>query len=198
VLELTSRDGALDRSERAPFAGVISERLINPGEYVRPDSRVATLVQLDPLRLELSVPEAAVGSCAAGTEVRFRVAAFPGQVFVGRVQYVGASLRPNTRDLLVEAVVPNADQRLRPGMFAVAEVTLEEVLLPAVPGTAIRSDAELATDRVFVVAGGVIEERLVQLGPSLGDRVAIRSGLREGERFVLAQTPDLADGQRVQ
>ena len=182
---------------RAPFDGVVAERLVNTGEYVHADTTIATIVQLDPLRLELSVPEDAVAHFTEGADVSFGVAAFPGETFRGQVRYLGAAVRRATRDLLVEAVVPNPDQRLRPGMFATAEVKLGTVTLPVVPKTAVRSDERAVTDRVLVVAGGKLEERLVHVGITSADSVAIHDGLHEGERVVLAPSDELQDGMVV-
>jgi multidrug efflux pump subunit AcrA (membrane-fusion protein) len=82
-------------------------------------------------------------------------------------------------------------------MFATAEVAIGEVTLPSVPVSAVKSDKEAGTDRVFIVTNRVIEERLVQLGPTSDGFVSIRSGLSAGERVVLAPSPGLADGQRL-
>jgi membrane fusion protein (multidrug efflux system) len=183
---------------KAPFAGLIADRFVNPGEYVRADSRVATVVQLDPLRLELSVPENALASFGVGAEVKFHVPAFPSETFTGKVRFIGATVRRATRDLLVEAVVANKDERLRPGMFAVADVTLGQTSLPAVPKAALRTDERAGTDRVFVVENGRVEERLVRTGHADADSVVIHSGLRAGERVVLRPAANLRDGQRVQ
>lgn len=187
-----------DSVVKAPFDGVIADRFVNPGEYVRPETKVATIVQLDPLRLELSVPEEALSAFQTDAEVHFQVAAFPDQVFIGRVRFVGATVRRSTRDLLIEAVVPNPEQQLRPGMFAVAEVVLGEVVLPVVPEGSIRTEERAGTERVFVVRDGRLEERLVQTGPAAAGFVPIRAGLATGERIVLAPTPDLRDGLAVQ
>lgn len=183
---------------RAPFDGVVAERFVNAGEYVRPDSRVAALVQLDPLRLELAVPEDAVARFSVGAEVEFQVAAFANETFSGRVRFIGAAVRRATRDLVVEAAVENPSERLRPGIFAHAAVALGEVVLPVIPRSALRSDERAGTDRVFVVADGRLEERLVQAEPASDGAVAVRDGLREGERVVLLPAADLRDGLRVQ
>ena len=183
---------------KAPFDGLVADRFVNPGEYVRPDSRVATVVQLDPLRLELSVPENALASFGVGAEVKFHVAAWPQETFTGKVRFIGATVRRATRDLLVEAVVANKDERLRPGMFAVADVTLGQVALPAVPREAVRTDERAGNDRVFVVENGRIEERLVRTGRTEADIVIIQSGVRAGERVVVKPSATLRDGQRVQ
>jgi membrane fusion protein (multidrug efflux system) len=129
--------------------------------------------------------------------VTFRVAAYPAAEFVGTVRFASAAVRPATRDLLVEAEVTNPDERLRPGMFATAELAVGSVTLPSIRRSAVRTDAELGTDRLFVVVNGGVEERLVELGPSVGGLVAVRSGLRPGERVVSSPPPSLADGQRV-
>jgi membrane fusion protein, multidrug efflux system len=183
---------------KAPFAGVVADRQVNPGEYVRPDSKVASVVQLHPLRLELSVPESSLAALAVGAEVKFRVAAWPDETFTGRVRFVGATVRRATRDLLVEAVVPNETERLRPGMFAVAEIELGDVALPVIPRSAVRSDERAGNDRVFVVQDGRLEERLVHLGPSAGDLVGVQAGLSTSERVVLRPSAALRDGLRVQ
>jgi RND family efflux transporter MFP subunit len=183
---------------KAPFDGVVADRFVNQGEYVRPDSKVANVVQLGRLRLEIGVPEAALAAFGPGAEVQFKVAAYPDQTFTGKVRFVGATVRRATRDLLVDAEVDNKDERLRPGMFAVADVKLGESVLPVVPKSALRSDERAGVDRLFVVDNGVIVERLVHKGPATGDLVAIQTGLKDGEKVVTAPSAELRDGLRVQ
>jgi membrane fusion protein (multidrug efflux system) len=187
-----------DALVKAPFDGIVADRFVNPGEYVRADSKVASVVQLDPLRLELSVPEEALSAFGGEAEVHFQVAAWPDDVFTGRVRYLGATVRRSTRDLLVEALVPNPDQRLRPGMFAIAQVVLGQIELPVVPQGSLRGDDENGTQRVFVVKDGRVEERLVQIGAAADGFVPIRAGLTSGERIVLSPSPELRDGVAVQ
>jgi len=186
-----------DAVVRAPFRGVIADRLVSEGEYVHADTRVATLVEIDPLRLELTVPEAAVGTLARDKEVIFEVAAFPGESFHGHVRYLAPAVRRQSRDLLVEAVVGNPQRRLLPGMFATARLVLGSEPRPVVPAAAIKREAE--TDRVYVVANGRAEERLVALGLRDGDAFAVTSGLAAGERVIapVVLFPQLRDGVRV-
>jgi membrane fusion protein, multidrug efflux system len=184
-----------DAIVRAPFRGVIADRLVSEGEYVRAETRVATLVEIDPLRLELSVPEAAVGALTRAKDVRFEVAAFPGETFEGRVRYVGPAVRRQSRDLLVEAVVANPQRRLLPGMFATARLVLGSEPRPIVPAAAVKREGEV--DRVYVVAGGRAEERLVSLGAREADGFAVVSGLRPGERVVAPIVAGLTDGVKV-
>jgi membrane fusion protein (multidrug efflux system) len=186
-----------DAVVRAPFAGLVVERHVTEGEFVRPDMRVVTLVEVEPLRLELAVPEAAFAQIADAQEVAFRVAAFPEETFRGRVRHVGGALRRSSRDLVVEAVVANADRRLRPGMFATADLVVGEAARVVVPAEALRPGSETTSDRVFVVKDGRVEERLVVVEARAGDRVALRGGLSPGERVVTPVSDALRDGLPV-
>lgn len=195
-----ARQGMADKSLsdaaiRAPFAGMIVERDVSVGEFVTPGRRVATLVELDPLRLELTVPELASKAVRVGSPVEFALKAFPNERFSATVRYVGPVLRRATRDLIVEAVVQNPDHKLLPGMFAEAELRMGEQQLPVVPRTALAGVDP--TFRAFVVANGVIEERIVLPGAAQGQDVAILKGLRAGEQIVSRPTPAVVDGARV-
>jgi membrane fusion protein (multidrug efflux system) len=186
-----------DARIRAPFDGIIGERLINVGQYVDRNTRVASEYQPDPLRLELTIPEASLASIHEGVVVNFSVAAFGDEKFTGAIKYISPNVRETTRDLVAEAIVPNADGRLRPGMFAVARVELGEKPKPVVAANTLARDD--SSSRVFVVgADHLIQERLVRLGEQKGDLVAVLSGVRPGENVVVQPGPDVRDGARVE
>jgi membrane fusion protein, multidrug efflux system len=180
---------------RAPFAGVVTERYVEVGQYVRQDSRVVTIVSNDPLRLELAVPEASVGDVRAGAAVTFHVAAYPTRTFTGTVRFVSGALRPATRDLVVEAAVANTDRALKPGMFADVEIVTGSRKLPGIPRSAVVMKDGQA--RAFFVAGGRLEERLVSLGPEVGTSVGIERGAASGDVVVTQDVGALLNGQRV-
>lgn len=180
---------------RAPFAGVVTERQIEVGQYVRQDTRVVTLVSLDPLRLELAVPESEVSKVKVDAEVRFTVAAFPGKQYQGKIRFVSGALRSTTRDLVVEAVVQNPDKTLLPGMFADVELTTGRRKLPGVPKAALQLREGQA--HAFAVVGGRLEERLLSLGPEAGDRVSVLKGAAVGDQMALPPFENLSNGQRV-
>jgi membrane fusion protein, multidrug efflux system len=181
---------------RAPFAGIIAERFIEVGQYVRQDSKVATLVAVDPLRLELAVPEAEVSRVALGAEVAFGVSAYPGRRFTGKIRYVSGVVRASTRDLVVEAVVDNPERALLPGMFADVELSVGSQRLPSVPRSSLVTRGDQA--RLFVVQDGRVEERVVALGPALGERVAVLRGVGPEETVVVSDPDKLQNGQAVQ
>lgn len=185
-----------DTTVRAPFAGVVGERFVSVGDYVTRGTKVATVMRVDPLRVELTVPEQYVSVVAAGRAVTFAVDAYPGETFTGQVRYVSPSIAADTRALTLEAVVPNPADRLKPGFFATAQIE-QAAMLPGllVPATAVRTVA--GTARVFVVAGDRVEERVVMLGQPVGDRVEVTGGLKKGERVVAAGVDRIVDGVRV-
>lgn len=185
-----------DTQIRAPFSGMVVDRGITAGEYVRPDSRVVTLVSVDSLRVELSVPEADLASVKEGMPIEFRVAATGKKsVHTGRVRYIGPAVRQQSRDAIVEAAVENPGHDLRPGMFVTANISLGEQTVPAVPRTAVRVDG--SQRRVFVAAGGRLEERVVQVVERPGNDVPVLVGVKAGEQVVAALSPEVRDGARV-
>ncbi len=186
-----------DTRIRAPFDGIIGERLVNVGQYVEPSTKVASIYAPDPLRLQLTVPESNLGSIKQDMTLTFTVAAFADERFPARVKFISPNVRESSRDLVVEAVAPNAAGRLRPGMFAVARLELSEEPNAVVPTAAVsREDAEA---RVFVVSPEKqVQERLVQLGETSGDFVAVLGGVRAGEAVVVRPGPDVRDGALVE
>jgi membrane fusion protein, multidrug efflux system len=181
---------------RAPFSGVVVERLVTQGEYVHPDTKVVSLSDIDTLRLELSVPESAVASMSEGRAVRFKVASFPEREFTGSLQYIGPALRRASRDLIVEAIADNAEHVLRPGMFATAKIEVGTYKASVVPVSAVRD--EESTRRIFVVKSGQLEERVVEIGDASGSDVVVLHGVAPGERIAKNIDGDVRDGMRVQ
>ena len=189
-----------DAVVRSPFAGVVGERLVSVGDFVTRGTKVATVMRIDPLRVELTVPAPFVAAVTVGGAVTLEVDAYPGVTFTGQVRYVAPALDTDSRSLVVEAEVANSDGRLKPGLFATARIersTTERALM--VPVAAIRTVA--GTPRVFVVSadGGDAraEERVVAIGDTAGDKVEVTSGLSAGERVVLAGLDRVVDGIRV-
>jgi len=191
-----ARKAQADTTIRAPFSGLVAERLVSIGDYVTRGAHVATVVRVDPMRIELTVPEQAVSLVKAGQPVKISVDAYPGETFVARVRYVSPSLRADQRALTVEAVAPNQDARLKPGLFATALIQ-QPVSAPAllVPATAV--ETLTGTSRVYVVKGGKVEERIVTLGETIGQQIEITSGIAKGDVIAAAPKGHLADGLEV-
>jgi membrane fusion protein, multidrug efflux system len=185
-----------DSAIRAPFAGIVAERFVHVGDYVHADTRVVTLLVDDPLRLELTVPEANVQSVHPGLVVSFETVAVPGRSFTATVKFMGGEIREATRDLVVEAVTDNHDHALLPGMFVTAQLPVGEMTLPVVPSSSLVHRGE--NESAFAVVDGHLEERVVQLGPKVGDLVAIADGIKQGDQVVVSPPPGAADGMQTE
>ena len=184
----------------APFAGFISERKVSLGEYVQPSTAVVTLLKIDPLRLQLSIPGVQAGQIAVGQIVSATIDAFPGKSFSGRVTAVNPQISSESRSFTVEARVPNPDALLKPGMFAVATIdqgrTVRSLL---VPRRAVVEDVNTSSYRVFAVdKDNRARIRVVQLAArQQGEAIKILSGIEEGERVATSNLAELYDGLEV-
>lgn len=181
---------------RAPFAGVIAETFVSPGEFVGPGARLVTLVDVTPLKLELAVPEASAPHIKPSHKVELEVTAFPDKTFHATVDRLGVQVGMANRAMTVEAIVDDGAGALVPGMFAEARIAVGEEGRPVIPRAALRKAG--STWRAFVVVDGALEERVVQLGADLGDgRVAIVKGVVAGDSIAAAVTDETVDGLRV-
>jgi RND family efflux transporter MFP subunit len=185
-----------DTVVRAPFTGAVGERFVSVGDYVTRGARIASVVRIDPLRVELTVPEQYVSVVAVGRAVTFEVDAYPKETFTGQVRFVSPAVTASTRALTIEAIVPNATGRLKPGFFATAQIEESEkrpgILVPL---TAIRTVA--GTARVFVIVNDRAEERIVMTGQAVGEQVEIAGGVKAGERVAASGVAGLVDGVKV-
>ena len=186
-----------DAIVRAPFDGAVAERRISTGEFAPMGRVVAVVVRDNPLRLKIDVPEVDVARVSAGKEVLVTVATYPGRVFKGLVQRVGASVRAQSRTLPVEAEVPNDDGALKPGMFARAELATgageQDALL--VPRGAIGTSG--TASRVFVRSGSRVVERIVTLGREVDGLVEVRGALAAGDEVAAGSLDKLSDGAEI-
>jgi len=158
---------------------------------------VAVVVRVNPLRVQLTIPEQFISAVRVGQPVNFEVDAYPGQQFTGTIKYVSPSLQADQRALTIEATVPNPTGMLKPGLFATARIERAErtsgVLVPK-PAVQVVS----GTSRVFVVNGDHVEERIVTTGDTVGELIEITTGLKSGERVATKNVGQLADGTKVQ
>ena len=195
ALATAQRSGA-DSVVRAPFTGEGAERTANVGEYVTAQRAVVTLVKTDPLRMEIQIPQERFAQVRPDQAVEVRVDAWPDRVFRGTLRYISAAVRADTRALVAEAVIPNADHVLRPGLFATARIALgTERAAVTIPARAVLSEA--GTSRVFVVSNGRVQTRVVTVLERAGDDVVIERGIAPGERLATDNLPRLGDGVAV-
>jgi RND family efflux transporter MFP subunit len=171
-----------DTQIRAPISGVVSVRTASAGEFLPAASPLVTIVRVDPLRLRVQIPERDAQAVQVGQPVKISLdgdrAAHSGQV-----ARVSPALDETSRTLTVEAVVPNAGQKLRAGTFARAEITVSSEEVLAVPTSALVSFAGL--EKLITVEEGKAVEKPVDTGRRAGGFVEIVSGVEAGTRVVL-------------
>lgn len=191
-----ARKALEDTVIRAPFSGQVAEKHANVGRYAKKGDKLVTLVRVDPLRVELTVPEAAAASIRKGQKVSFTVQTHPDRPFTGTIAYVGPALRTDSRALVVEALVPNAGGLLQPGLFATARIELPATRASVlVPAAAVQTEAGVA--RVFVTSGDRAELRFVQAGREVSGLVEILRGISAGERVIVQASEGLEDGATI-
>ena len=177
----------------APLAGSIKEKKVTAGDYIRNGTFLVSIIRINLLKLSFSVSEKDVGSLRTGQDVSFTVDAFPGREFRGQVKMIHPSLEEKTRSLLIEAVVPNADKILKPGLFA--RVTLftgparDTVVVPI---TALLYDNSVT--KLFVAEGDRARERKVRIGRKYGEYMEIVEGLKAREVVVTVGQNNLMEG----
>jgi RND family efflux transporter MFP subunit len=181
---------------RAPVAGAISERLIQPGEFIRENTPVATIVQVNPLRLKSAIQEKHASLIRPGQTVQFDVEAYLNRKFQGKIAYVSPAVDQATRTFAVEAVVANDDRQLKPGFFAKGVVlTHVDDNVIAAPEDAISTLAGVST--VYVIEGATARAQQVTLGARKEKLVEITSGLKGDETVATSNLSQLATGVAV-
>jgi len=185
-----------DAVVRAPVAGAVAERLVQPGEYIRENTPVALIVQVNPLKLKTAIQERYAGVIRSGQPVHFNVEAFPDRMFIGKIAYVSPAVDQTTRTFPVEALVDNGDRVLKPGFFAkgIAEVKVDSDVLAA-PEASISTLAGVST--VYVIENNKARQQQVTLGVRQGQLVEITSGLKGNEIVATTNLSQLATGVQV-
>ncbi len=186
---------------KAPFSGRAGIRRVNVGQFVDAGNPIVSLQSMDPIYADFFLPQQRLSQLSTGLKVRVETDAFPGQSFEGTLTAINAEVDEATRNILLQATVPNPGGTLRPGMFArVAVVLPEKKEVLTIPATSILYAPYGIT--VFVVEGGeggtkVARQRFVRLGPTLGDYVAVTEGLEAGAEVVSAGAFKLRNGMPV-
>lgn len=193
----------------SPLAGVVKEKKVERGNYVKNGTPLFAIIQTNPIKLNFSVTEKDTGKLKAGQEVFFTVDAFPQREFKGKVSIIYPSLEEKTRTLMVEAQGSNPSGILKPGLFAhVTLYTGAERGIVVVPITALLYEGEKI--RVFVAEGDRAKERIVKIGqqyklqssagspqPVVKEYIEIIEGVKEGELVVTAGQQNLFEGAKV-
>ena len=191
---------------RAPFAGRLGLRLVNLGQILKEGDAIASLQTLDPIYVNFSLPQQRLAELAVGGVVRVTSDAAPGEILEGKITAVNPDVDAVTRNVRVQATLTNADEKLRPGMFASVTVVLpSKENVRVIPASAVLYAPY--GDSVFVIdekkdektgaTEKILRQQFVRLGTTRGDFVAVVSGLKEGESIVTSGVFKLRPGEAV-
>ena len=186
---------------KAPFAGVVTSRHVDPGHFVQPatgnGTKLLVIARFDKMRIFAAIPELEAASVDLGDPVTVDVQSLRGAEFKGQVTRTSFALDDASRSLETIVDIDNADGRLRPGMYAIARLTLAErkdaLALPA--AAVVRQDKQAFCYRL--VDGKAVKTPL-QLGVRVGDDFEITGGLSDNDQVILNKASSLKDGQSVE
>jgi membrane fusion protein (multidrug efflux system) len=191
---------------RAPFSGILGIRQVNLGQYLAGGDAVVPLQSLHPIYVNFSVPQQEAPNVRVGRRVQVTAGDVAGVSFTGRITAINSVVDEATRNVQVQATLPNPDGRLRPGMFVQTQVLLGESRpVVTLPASAI-SYAPYG-DSVFVIGdlkdpnGATyrgVRQQVVKLGGARGDQVAVISGVEPGQEVVTSGVFKLRNGAPVQ
>ncbi|HPE06567.1 MAG TPA: efflux RND transporter periplasmic adaptor subunit, partial [Smithellaceae bacterium] len=192
----TSREKLLRTKIYSPLNGMVKEKKVSPGNYVRNGSPLFQLIKIDQLKMTFTVSEKEIADLKTGQEVVFTVDSFPGKTFKGRVNLLYPNVEERTRTLQAEAIVPNTGRLLKPGLFArISIYTAASRNAVVAPLTALMYDN--STISIFVVEGNVAHQRIIKTGGKYGESVEIVEGLKEKEQIVVVGQNNLSEGVKV-
>jgi membrane fusion protein (multidrug efflux system) len=183
----------------APFEGVMGARSVSPGQVIARATTLSWLVDLDPVKVEVNVPERFLGRTQVGQSIEFPVAAFPGRKFKGEIYFISPYVEEATRTAVIKARLPNPKYELKPGMLATLDLTLrvrdDAVVIPEA-GLAQVLDQDQAV--VYLVDSTMtVQPRKVSLGVRTPGQVEVLTGLEGGERLVVEGIQKIGPGAKV-
>jgi membrane fusion protein (multidrug efflux system) len=189
----------------APFSGLVGIRQVDLGQFLPAGGSIVTLQALDPIYVNFTLPQQDVADLHVGQSVRVTVDAYPGAVFEGKVNAINSKVDDATRNIQVQATIPNKDERLLPGMFAGVDLILpRQDHFVTLPETAIvynpYGDAVYVIERTKTPSGAqllVARQHFVTLGDARGDEVAVVKGINAGDEIVTAGQLKLHNGSPV-
>jgi membrane fusion protein (multidrug efflux system) len=182
---------------RAPFAGKLGISTVNPGQYLNPADKLVTLQTIDPIYVDFYLPQLQLPQVAIGQTITLTTDTFKDVPFTGKVNAINPKIDTNTRNVQVEATIPNAKRQLLPGMFANVRINAgAESRYLTLPQTAITFNPYGNT--VFVVKRSdkkddkdekgnprlLAQQVFVTTGPTRGDQIAILTGIEPGTEVV--------------
>lgn len=182
---------------QSPIDGVVTARNYDNGDLYGGQA-ILVVQKITPVKITINVSEQYYSKVEKGDEVSIELDAYPGETFTGKVSLIYPTVDAMTHTFPVEINVANADQKLRPGMFARATLNLGTLNHVVVPDLAIEKRSGSGDRFVYVYNNGKVSYTKVELGQRLGDRYELISGVPSGAQVVITGQAKLSDGKEVE
>ena len=183
---------------RSPINGVVTARNYDKGDMFSMGQPIYTVEQIVPVKLLVGISESDYSKVKKGNEVNITVDAFPGKVFIGKINRIYPTINESTHTFNVEVIVPNKDNVLRPGMYARVTVQFGVNHSVVVPDTAIVKQTGSGERFVYILNDdGTVTYQNVKLGRRMESMYEILSGVEEGAKVVTEGQVRLKDGIKV-
>lgn len=181
----------------SPINGLVTARNYDVGDIYNAQMPILTVMQITPVQLKINVSESYYNKVKKGMPVDVQVDVFENETFTGRVSLVYPVIDERTRTFGVEIKIANKNTKIRPGMFARAQMNFGTLKQVVVPDVAVVKQSGSAQRFVFVYANGKVSYRKVTLGQRLGAKYELLSGVESGEQVVVSDQSKLNDGVAV-
>lgn len=192
---LLVRARILETELRAPFDGRIGLRYLSEGSFVSPNSKIARLVKIKPLKIEFSVPERYAGELKPGFPISFRVDGY-NEDFSASVYAIDPKVDLNTRTIVVRALYPNRNEEHKPGRYAGINLTLKEIEdAISIPTEALIP--EMDGEKVYVYKGGKAHKVAIETGLRTESVIQILEGLNFNDTLIVTGILQLREGLPV-
>jgi membrane fusion protein (multidrug efflux system) len=182
---------------KSPIDGILDERYVDEGEMASPGAPIARIVNIRSVKAVVNVPERYAGRIKLGSPIQLTVLAYPGEVFRGRIMYIGSAISPDNRTFPVEALLSNPGGKLKPEMIAKVQLALSVQPDALLVDESIVQQIDRNKFVLYVANNGKAQERHVQLGGRQGTLVQILSGLKPGDRVITRGFRDVSAEQPV-
>ena len=195
--ELDLINARIDQTEiRAPFSGQIGLKYVSEGSYVSPNSQIASLQSLNPIKIDFSIPERYISRVAIGDRINFTVQGVD-STFTGEVYAIEPRISRDTRSISIRARSDNNDRLLFPGAFANITLVLDEIN-DALMVPTIAVVPELNSQKIYMVKNGLVEEVRVQTGLRTSEKVQLISGVAPGDTVLTTGILQANPGSEVE
>ena len=182
---------------KSPISGVVTARNFEPGDLFAAKP-ILHIMQINKLKVMANVSEQYFPVVKVGQKVTIEVDIFPGETFEGTVSRINPALDAATRTFGVEVTIPNAKERLRPGMYARTTFNMGQREGVMVDDVAVQKQAGSSERFVYVIKDGVADYRFVKDGRRIGNKVDIIDGIAAGEEVAVTSFTRLMDGKKVE